>query len=347
MWPPAAGTVTHVAYLLPALGKGRRTLGPAVREGRILTDGLLTSVRLQQLRPPLGVPRVRLPSSGASVLDTHFMVIHIKLIGPTIAADDDPLGRTWFGYDADATPEDLWDNNRGDYRLDAGRIAGERWAALNYQGSVVLVAELNGPKYEVLTGMPKAPKKALLGHVLRPGNSVHDALIGTSVAYDSRNSIQYGLDPLLAATVDEDPRELWDRPESDGQGLQMDIAVRQAIEDAAQDRLMRYYRERGWTVTDTRLNRPYDAVAVKGTEEIYLEAKGTQSAGHSVILTRNEVDHARKHPGQCRIGVWSGMRLMDGVVDSEAGSFRVFALNPEDRDLRPRDFDWTLPGTSG
>lgn len=275
------------------------------------------------------------------------MVIHIKLIGLTAAAEDDPLGRTWFGYGSGATPEELWDNNRGDYRLDAGRISCERWVALNYQGRVVLVAELEGQKYEVLTGMPNGPKKALLGHVLRPGDPVHDALIGTSVTYDSRNSIQYGLDPVPAATVDEDPREPWDHPESDGQGLQMDAAVRQAIENAAQDRLMRYYRERGWTVTDTRLNRPYDAVAVKGTEEIYLEAKGTQSAGHSVILTRNEVDHARKHPGQSWIGVWSGMRLMDGVVDSEAGSFRVLGLNPEDRDLRPRDFDWTLPGTSG
>jgi len=146
---------------------------------------------------------------------------------------------------------------------------------------------------------------------------------------------------------DADPEEAWDRPGASGQGLQMDAAVRRAIENAAQDRLMRYYRERGWTVTDTRLNRPYDAVAIRGSEEIYPEAKGTQSAGRSVILTRNEVDHARKYPGKCRMGVWSGMRLIDGVVDSEAGSFRVIELDPDDRDLRPRDFDWTLPRTLG
>lgn len=270
------------------------------------------------------------------------MVIHIRLSSLTAAENDDPLGRAWYGYNPDATPEELWDHNRGDYRLDADRIASERWAALNYQGMVVLVAALDDPKHQVLTGMPGRPKKALLGHVLRAGDYVHDALIGTRVTYDSRNSIQYGLDPV-AERPDEDPLEAWDRPGASGQGLQMDAAARRAIENAAQDRLMRYYRERGWTVTDTRLNRPYDAVAVRGTEVIYLEAKGTQSAGQSVILTRNEVDHARKHPGQCRIGVWSGMRLIDGVVDFEAGSFRVVDLAPEDRDLRPRDFDWTLP----
>lgn len=271
------------------------------------------------------------------------MVIHIRLSGRTSLANDDPLGRAWCGYDDDATPEELWNQNRGDYFLDAGRIAAERWAALNYQGQVVLVAELDDPKHEVLTNVPGRPKKALLGHVLRRGNAIHDALIGTRVTYDSRNSIQYGLDPSIGGIGDEDPGEAWDRPDAGGQGLQMDAATRQAIENAAQDRLMRYYRERGWTVTDTRLNCPYDAVAVRGTEEIYLEAKGTQSAGHSVILTRNEVDHARRHPGQCRIGVWSGMRLMEGVVDSEAGTFRVIDLKPDDRDLRPRDYDWTIP----
>ena len=97
-------------------------------------------------------------------------------------------------------------------------------------------------------------------------------------------------------------------------------------------------------VTDTRQNRPYDAEAVRGAERIYLEAKGTQSTGDSVIVTRNEVNHAHQHPGLCWMGVWSGMRITDGVVDPDAGTFRVLSFNPDDGKLRPRDFDWTLPG---
>jgi hypothetical protein len=127
----------------------------------------------------------------------------------------------------------------------------------------------------------------------------------------------------------------------------MDPAVRKAIEDAAQDRLMNYYRDRGWAVTDTRLNRPYDAVADNGTERIYLEAKGTQSGGDSVIVTRNEVHHARQHPGECVMGVWSGMRIADGMVDRTAGHFKILPFSPDDQDLRPRDFDWMLPGDPG
>lgn len=101
---------------------------------------------------------------------------------------------------------------------------------------------------------------------------------------------------------------------------------------------MAHYRDRGWKVTDTRQNRPYDAVAVRDRETIYLEAKGTQSKGATVIVTRNEVEHARQNPGLCIMGVWSGMRLLDGVVDSEAGDFKILPFNPEERQLRPRDF---------
>jgi hypothetical protein len=282
----------------------------------------------------------------APVGDTRFMVINIKLSDRQTADSDDPLGRDWYGYDPDATPEQLWAHNRGDWYLDAGRIASQRWAALNYQGRVVLVAELNDPDHEILAGKTARPKKALIGRVLPAGHSMHEFLIGTRVEYPpgSRNSILYGPDPETADAADPDLPETWDQPGARGQGLQMDAEVRRAIEDAAQDRLMRYYREGGWTVTDTRHNRPYDAEAVKDDERIYLEAKGTQSRGGSVIVTRNEVDHALRHPGRCWLGVWSGMRFRpDGIVDPEAGTFRILAFDPDAKDLRPRDFDWTLP----
>jgi hypothetical protein len=38
------------------------------------------------------------------------------------------------------------------------------------------------------------------------------------------------------------------------------------------------------------------------------------------------------------------MRLVDGEVDPESGDFRILPFDPDDQDLRPRDFDWLLPG---
>lgn len=274
------------------------------------------------------------------------MVINIRLSDRTSAESDDPLGRDWYGYDPDATPEQLWANNRGDWFLSAKSISDERWAALNYQGRVVLVAKLKNPNHVILADNTRAPKKALRGRVLPAGHSIHAALIGTKVDYapGSRNSILYGPDPEIPGEVDADLAEAGDLPGAEGQGLQMDAEVRRAIENAAQDRLMRYYRDLGWTVTDTRHNRPYDAEAVRGADRVYLEAKGTQSRGDSVIVTRNEVDHARQYAGLCMMGVWSGMRLVDGEVDPEAGDFRILPFNPDAGQLSPRDFDWTIPG---
>lgn len=271
------------------------------------------------------------------------MVINIRLIDRQAADSDDPLPRDWWGYDPKATPEQLWDNNRGIWSLNGSRIATERWAALNYQSRVVLVAELQDPVYEVVAdNRTGAQKKALIGRVLPGGHPVYEVLVGTQVEY-RRNPVSYDPDPEIKLTGSTRQSESWDAAGTGGQGLQMDAEVRKVIENAAQERLMAYYRDRGWTVTDTRQNRPYDAVAVRDRETIYLEAKGTQSMGETVIVTRNEVEHARQNPGLCIMGVWSGMRLLDGVVDPGAGDFRLLPFDPDERQLRPRDFDWTLP----
>ncbi|MHA7198303.1 protein NO VEIN domain-containing protein [Arthrobacter alkaliphilus] len=211
------------------------------------------------------------------------MVVHIKLSPHKTADGDDPLGRSWYGYDPDAIPAELWANNRGDWSLLAERISEERWVALNFEGQVVLVAELEDPAYEVPPGVAR-PKKALLGRVLTEDHPVSKALIGKQISYSSRNAIQYDPTPELDSLVDADSAPAVDAETTDwtgaaGHGVQTDPQVRRAIEDAAQDYLMNYYRDRGWTVTDTRHNRPYDAVAERGTERIYLEAKGTQSRG--------------------------------------------------------------------
>lgn len=269
------------------------------------------------------------------------MVINIRLSDRTIADRDDPLGRAWYGYDADATPEQLWENNRGDYSLDAERIAGHQWAALNYRGQVVVIAKLIGPRHEIVMSPTGRKKKALLGSVLAATHPVHQALTRSGVEYPpgTRNSILYSRDPDITY-----PPE--DEPGAPGQGLQMDPEIRKAIEDAAQDRLMQHYRDEGWNVTDTRHNRPYDAEAIKGDERVYLEAKGTQSKGETVIVTRNEVEHARLHPGLCMMGIWSEMRLTrENAVDPESGVFNILQFDPDKGDLNPRDFDWTFPRT--
>lgn len=133
-------------------------------------------------------------------------------------------------------------------------------------------------------------------------------------------------------------------PSNSGQGRQLDAAVRKKIEDAAQDRLMKVYEDEGWTVTDTRYGNPFDATAERDGQILYLEAKGTNSPGVTVTLTRGEVEHARANPGEWIVGIWSGIRFLDdGEVDPQSGRFVVMEATPDDDALEIIDYRWRVP----
>lgn len=128
-----------------------------------------------------------------------------------------------------------------------------------------------------------------------------------------------------------------------GQRHQQDAAVRLHVEMAAQHRLMDHYRARGWTVVDTHADSPFDAKATRDDETHFLEAKGTQSAGAAVFVTRGEVDHARAHPGQCFMGIWSGIAFSEGGgVDQDSGDFKVIPFSPSSEDLVVVTYEWRL-----
>jgi hypothetical protein len=112
-----------------------------------------------------------------------------------------------------------------------------------------------------------------------------------------------------------------DRPR--GAGRILDPALRRAIEDYAQEALMRWYVQHGYQVHDTRAARPYDAVATRGDRTLFLEAKGTQSARVEVDVTAGEVRHVRTHPGECVLGVVTEIVIgADGVLSG--GVLRLF-----------------------
>ncbi|MHB8597161.1 MAG: protein NO VEIN domain-containing protein [Ktedonobacteraceae bacterium] len=79
-----------------------------------------------------------------------------------------------------------------------------------------------------------------------------------------------------------------------GQGFRMDVAARQAIEQHVMQTAKIYYEELGWAVTDVSATCSYDLVCKRNNrEELHVEVKGTTSDGQQILLTRNEVEHAR------------------------------------------------------
>ncbi|WP_185444504.1 protein NO VEIN domain-containing protein [Kribbella qitaiheensis] len=130
------------------------------------------------------------------------------------------------------------------------------------------------------------------------------------------------------------PRQRW----------QLDPLRRKQVEDLAQARLEKHYRDKNWIVEDVRYGHPYDAVAVKDAAVLFLEAKGTESTGSSVLVTRGEVDHARQHPGQCILGILSDIQfLSNGEVDPRSGNFRIMPFTPDSGELIPTGYSWTPP----
>jgi hypothetical protein len=106
--------------------------------------------------------------------------------------------------------------------------------------------------------------------------------------------------------------------------------------------LMEHFRKDKWTVQDVRFGNPYDAIATKDGRTLWLEAKGTETSGASVIVTRNEVEWARDHPGDCVLGILSDVAfLANGEIDAASGAFRLFTWNPEGGALAPRAYDFT------
>lgn len=129
-----------------------------------------------------------------------------------------------------------------------------------------------------------------------------------------------------------------------GYGRRIDASLHKQIEDVAQQRLMDYYSSRGWDVEDMRVGNSFDARATKGDEVIYLEAKGTVTAGEKVIVTRKEVAFARDHPGKCIMGVVSSIELTnDKVVDPASGILRLYPWEAREEDLCPLSYDFYPP----
>lgn len=129
-------------------------------------------------------------------------------------------------------------------------------------------------------------------------------------------------------------------------GRQSDAARRVAVEDHAQAMVEEYYRADGWTVVDRRHGNPYDALATRGDETPYLEAKGTEGDGTRVEVTSGEVNHARPHPGVCRVGIVSGIEWNRAAAAPVPGSgtLAMHDWNPDTGTLVPSRYQWSPPG---
>jgi len=78
-----------------------------------------------------------------------------------------------------------------------------------------------------------------------------------------------------------------------GQGFQSDVEVRLKIEAHAMATCKNHYLSLGYEVEDVSANRSHDFIIKKDGQTRTVEVKGTQTAGDTIILTKNEVELSR------------------------------------------------------
>jgi hypothetical protein len=110
-----------------------------------------------------------------------------------------------------------------------------------------------------------------------------------------------------------------------GQGFQLDQDVKVAVEVFAMNAATEFYRE-DWDVEDVHGTESYDLICRRHGETKHVEVKGTTTDGFEVILTPNEVRHAREYSGTA-LFILSNItieRADDGTVTAAGGNRNLF-----------------------
>lgn len=101
--------------------------------------------------------------------------------------------------------------------------------------------------------------------------------------------------PKISSREDEIQEDiLTTEHSSGGQGFQSDVEIRLMIESHAMATCKKHYSDQGYKVVDVSANSSYDFIITKNEQSHFVEVKGTQNAGNTIVLTRNEVDLSRE-----------------------------------------------------
>jgi hypothetical protein len=91
-----------------------------------------------------------------------------------------------------------------------------------------------------------------------------------------------------------------------------------AVELRAMSVAQTHFESLGYAVADTSSNNPFDLVAEKEGEKLYVEVKGSTGDGKTVFLTRGEVHHAQAHATNSVLVVVSNIVLRQAAGEIEA-----------------------------
>ncbi len=205
----------------------------------------------------------------------HIRLGELRSVDP--AADD--LGRSYVGFRAGMTDTQVYEANRGCWRL-GERAQDERYAIFSFDGIVRQALEISS--------VEPAPKRSMrsvvYGRVLGAGDRIHDMYVNRPAPESrGRNPISYVPETALPpADV-----EFHVSPRGAGFG---DPESNREVELVAMSFVSGQYAVDGWIVEDvSALNLGWDITASKGPRVRHIEVKGVAGPVPKILATRTEL----------------------------------------------------------
>ena len=123
-------------------------------------------------------------------------IVRIILRESRPAGDDDPLGRSWLGYDETRSGVENWEANRGAWKLNPQRIERCDFALFSHGGQIVLVAQISGveqvPDAGGYTGRWSLLGNPLPGHRWEGAQTPGGRSFGSPITYLPIESMERG-----------------------------------------------------------------------------------------------------------------------------------------------------------
>lgn len=150
--------------------------------------------------------------------------------------------------------------------------------------------------------------------------------------------------PKISSREDEVQEDmLTTEHSSGGQGFQSDVEIRLMIEAHAMAICKKYYSDMSYEVEDVSANSSYDFIIKKNGQSRFVEVKGTQTAGDTIVLTKNEVNLSRAQGDSMVLFIVHSIVMNKKTV--KKGSGVVVIIDPwrvNDDRLTPISFTYRL-----
>jgi hypothetical protein len=251
------------------------------------------------------VPHVR---AGEVVI--HYASVEESIVGVSVATSDpEPTTLYWVARGASARlagAEPEWlagvrvplDHFRAlDPPLSLDDLRAQERAVMGIRASLQLLYGPKTPLYFPWVPYRGQPMRTFQSYLVKVPQDVIDLFPALRKAVDEVTAATIGpfqatpeVEAAEAALTDTASRDATRK----GQGYQLDQKVKVAVEAHAMNIATEYFAV-AWEVEDVHGSQSYDLVCTKGGREKRIEVKGTTTDGSEILLTPNEVKHARTY----------------------------------------------------